>query len=446
MSFSLIKRIPRRELKGEVSLPGDKSITHRALILSAISNGRTTISNFPFNQDCLSTVKILKELGIKINLSREGSYVVVYGRGLCGLKQPSKELSAGESGTTLRLMLGLLAGQSFKVKLTAGISLSHRPMLRVTGPLRMMGAVIKAKGKRQKAKGEEYPPITIQGGNLKGINYRMPVASAQVKSAILLAGLYAQGKTIVIDKFNTRDHTERMLKLFKARIKVQGDKIIVQGNDNLVSPRTIIIPADISSAAFFIVLAAITPGSEVVIKNVSLNPYRTGVIKVLKRMGAKIKVKSQNAKVKSYEPVGDLIIESSRLKGIVVTRQEIPSLIDELPILMVAAGVARGKTTFRGVGELRVKEADRIRSMSENLSKMGTKVKIIRSNNAEDIIIEGVKKLKGAKVKSFGDHRTAMSMVVAGLSAQGQTSIDDVSCINKSFPDFLKVLKTLIGK
>jgi len=458
---------PIQRLKGEISLLGDKSISHRAIILSALSSARTIINNFPLNKDCLSTVEAFKKLGIKITQRRQGyiSVVTVSGKGLNGLKNSKRAIFVGDSGTTLRLILGVLAGQKFQTKLTAGKSLSQRPMLRVTKPLRLMGAQIKAKVKRQnlpaerlpagragqEAKVEEYPPIVIKGSVLKPINYKMPVASAQVKSAILLAGLFAKGKTRIVEPVPTRDHTERMLKLFKADIKVTGNTIVIKGDKKLVSPRAITIPGDISSAAFLMVLSAIIPNSRLLIKNVSLNPTRIGIIKVLKRMGAKINIKypacpagRQISNIKIGEPLGDLLVKSSVLKGVIVRKKEISSLIDELPILMVAACYAKGKTVFEGVEELRVKETDRIRSVSENLKRMSGKIRVFKKGGREKIIIHGVAQLKGARLKSFGDHRTAISMVVAGLGAVGKSSIDDITCINKSFPNFLGQLNSLI--
>jgi len=441
MKFFLVK--PISSCRGEITLLGDKSIAHRAIIISAVTSGKTTIKNFPTNKDCLYTVGAFKKLGIKIIYS--SGTVTVNGRGLYGLKKPKGPILVGDSGTTLRLILGVLAGQNFAVTLTAGKSLAQRPMLRVTRPLRMMGTKIVARRASRVAHREEYPPITIKGGNLKPITYKMPVASAQVKSAILLAGLYAKGTTKIAEPAKTRDHTERMLKLFKAKIKLKQNKIVIKGNKELVSPRKIYIPGDISSASFFIVLTSILTNSQVLIRDISLNPSRIGIIKVLKRMGADIKVsKCQSVKVSRFEPMGNLLVKSSRLKGTVVRKEEITSLIDELPILMVAASVASGKTVLEGVSELRVKETDRIRSMSENLIKMGANIKILRTLESEKIVIQGVKELKGNRIRSFGDHRTAMSMVVAGLKAVGKTWIEDITCINKSFPDFLSHLKTLI--
>lgn len=428
-------------IKGKVSLPGDKSISHRAIILSAVSSGQTIIENFPDNQDCFYTLSAFKQLGIKIK--KKGRKVIVSGKGLYGLKKPDDALFLGESGTTLRLLLGLLAGQDFKVKLTAAPSLAQRPMRRVTIPLRKMGAVIKAQVTRRKAQVEEYPPMVIEGGNLKAIQYKLPVASAQVKSALLLAGLYAQGETQVIEPIPTRDHTERMLKLFKANLKIKKNKIILRGKKELVSPGRIYIPADISSASFFMVAAAILPNSKILLEDVSLNPSRTGIIKVLKRMKVNIRVIRRKAQGAIGEPMGDIIVKSSRLKGTTVKKREIPSLIDELPVLMVAACYAKGRSVLEGVEELRVKETDRIQAMLVNLKKMGAEIKAVKSGRSERIMIKGNGALRGCRLKSFGDHRTVMSVVIAALKAKGSSFIDDIGCINKSFPGFIKQLFSL---
>lgn len=426
---------PVFSLKGKISLPGDKSIAHRALILSALAQGETIIENYPANEDCLSTVAALRKLGLNLK-QRSKSVIEVNARGLSGLSKPGSPIFIGESGTTFRLLSGVLAGQNFVTRLIAGRSLSRRPMLRVTAPLRSMGANIVARRRGR----DEYPPVTIRGRSLKAITYKMSVASAQVKGAILLAALYAKGKTKVIEPVKTRDHTERMLRLFKADIQVKKNTIIVRGGRRLVSPGEIYVPGDISSAAFFMVAAAILPGSEIIIKNVSLNPSRSGVISVLKRMGVRIKVRASKPQATRGESMGDIIIKGSRLKNATVKKKEIPSLIDELPILMVAGASGRGKTVFQGVEELRVKEADRINSMFSNLKKMGADIRVVKSGKGENIVVRGIGQLKGASVRSFGDHRTAMSMIVAGLAAIGQTKIDDISCINKSFPGFIKVL------
>jgi 3-phosphoshikimate 1-carboxyvinyltransferase len=426
-------------IRAKLSLSGDKSISHRAVILAAIAKGKTRIENFPANKDCLSTVSAFRRLGIRISFKKKG-VVEVSGKGLHGLSRSGSPIFIGESGTTFRLLAGLLSAQDFPSRLTAAESLSARPMRRITLPLRAMGAKISG---RLRGK-EEYPPVSISPGHLKPITYKLPVASAQVKSAILLAGLYAKGSTCVIEPVKTRDHTERMLCAFKAAIKTKGNKICLSGMKELISPARCFIPADISSAAFFMVAAAIVPGSRVIIKDVSLNSSRTGILKVLKRMGAAIKVSPRIGDLAmGSEPRGDVIVESSRLKSTIIKSSEVPSLIDELPILMVAASLARGKTVIEGARELRVKETDRILSMSTNLKKVGADISVTGSGSAEKIIIRGVSRLKGAAVRSFGDHRTAMSMAVAGLAAVGTTKIDDISCIDKSFPDFTKILSSL---
>lgn len=435
---------PVSRIAGRIILPGDKSIAHRAIILSAITPAKTKIKNFPLNEDCLSTVKAFRRLGIKIpdnfkNIKDRPVALTVYGAGLNGLKKPSSDIFIGDSGTSLRVILGILAGQNFKTRLRAGKSLSLRPMSRVIIPLRMMGAKITAKRKSF----EEYAPITIRGGNLKAIRYTMPVASAQVKSALLLAGLYAKGQTVITERLKTRDHTERMLKLFKAEINIKKNVVSLKGGKELVSPRGIYIPGDISSASFFIVSALITKKSKILLKRVSLNYSRLGILRVLKRMKAKIRLSYIKGKVPGFEPMGDILVESSGLKGTVVKKEEIPFLIDELPILMVAACFAEGKSIFRGVGELRVKETDRIASMTENLRKMGADIQVNKRAGLEEVIIKGGGALKGCKARSFGDHRTAMSMVIAGLASLNTTEVDDVSCINKSFPQFLTLLRNI---
>ena len=433
----VIKRrfIPR----GKVKVPGDKSIAHRALFISALASGKTTIKNFPIHDDSLATLNALVALGVEISLRR--SHVLVWGRGRRGLLKPRKPIFVNNSGTTLRLLLGILAGQNFQTKLKAAKFLSLRPMARVNIPLRMMGARISAQNKGS----QEYPPIIINGNiHLKGISYFLPVASAQVKSAILLAGLCAKGKTSLRERIATRDHTERMLKLYGADITIKPRSIILNPQNNLISPGEIYIPGDISSAAFFIVLAAISPKAKITIQGVSLNLSRCGIINVFKRMQAKIKLVSvKKSKTKSAEPFGNIIVKSSKLKSTVVNPKEIPSLIDELPILMVAACFAQGKTIIKAVGELRVKETDRINSMVVNLKRMGADIRVIKIGSREDVVIHGKGMLNAANLKSFGDHRTAMSMVVAALAAEGESRLDDISCVSKSFPGFIKILQSL---
>lgn len=438
---------PVSRLKGVVSLLGDKSISHRSIILSCLSKGATVIKNFPLNKDCLFTLNAFNKLGIKIirknNPKDLSATLEIYGSGFFGLKEQKKDIFVGDSGTTLRLLLGVLAGQDFKTRLVSGKSLSQRPMSRVTKPLRMMGSKIQARSLIRNTETEEYPPLTIKGGDISALTYKMPVASAQVKSAILLAALYADGTTKITEDLKTRDHTERMLKLFKANISIKKNTITLKGKKELVSPGTITVPGDISSAAFFMVLAALTENSNIKLRNLTLNPTRAGILNVLKKMGADVRIKQRRLNMRGFEPVGDIIVKGSSLKAVKIKKREVPFLIDELPILMVAASLAKGRSVFEGVGELRVKETDRIRSMSENLTRMGVKIAISKTKDGENIIIEGVKQLKGAKVRSLGDHRTALSMVVAGAVAAGKTKIDDISCINKSFPDFFDLFNRL---
>ncbi|HOW42560.1 MAG TPA: 3-phosphoshikimate 1-carboxyvinyltransferase [Candidatus Omnitrophota bacterium] len=437
-----------RSLRGAVILPGDKSIAHRALMIGAIARGITRIDNFPLHNDSAATVNALRALGIRIvSLSPTNKRSIkVYGRFLRGFCVPRKPVHTGESGTTLRLLLGILAGQSFTTRVTAAPSLSSRPMRRITEPLRRMGARIEARKKAGAL--EEYPPLTIRGGELQPITWSMVVASAQVKSAILLAGLYARGKTTIREPVKTRDHTERMLKAFQARIKTFENAIVIQGGRELRSPGRIYVPGDISSASFFLVAACLVPDSRLVLKQVGLNPSRSGILKVLKRMKADISIARVNdvnsRKKRSFEPSGTLVARSSQLRGTTVLRKEIPSLIDELPILMVAASLAQGRTVFRGVEELRVKETDRIRSMTGNLRAMGADISVIRQGGRESIVIKGPRLLRGCRVSSFGDHRTAMSLIVAGLCARGRTTVTGTECIAKSFPGFLETLTPLI--
>lgn len=434
-------------LKGKVRLPGDKSIAHRALIISAISKGKTLIRNYPANKDCLTTLRAFKGLGVKIISKKDvclkdSLRLTVYGRGLGGLTAPKGPIFAGESGTTLRLISGVLAGQEFESRIVAAPSLNARPMRRVTEPLRLMGATIAARIKKVRGGGfEEYAPFRIKGGNLRPTRHTLSVASAQVKSAILLAGLYVPGVTQVIEPVKTRDHTERILKLFGADITVRKNKIALKGGRGLVSCGSFYVPSDVSSASFFIVAALITPGSALTIEGVSLNPSRMGFIRVLKRMGADLKISL--SRQSRYEPSGSITVSSGILKPTVVKAQEIPSLIDELPILMVAACFAKGKTVFKSVQELRVKETDRINSMVYNLRKMGSRIEVHKRGSCEDIIIYGYGGLKAAPLHSYSDHRTAMSLIVAGLCCPGGVRIDDIGCISKSFPAFINILKGL---
>jgi len=448
MMSCLIK--PASGAGGRIILPGDKSIAHRAVILSALSSGKTIIGNFPLNNDLLATVSAFRGLGVNIECPLKsgkicaGVSVVVKGAGARGLKRPKGPINAGESGTTIRLLSGLLCAQDFHSRLTAGKQLSGRPMSRVTLPLRQMGAGIT--GKRGPS-AEEYPPLSIQPGRLHNITYRMPVASAQVKSALLLAGLYCSGITTIIEPVMTRDHTERMLKMFGADIstgRCRGRyQVKIRGGKFPVTPGVLAVPGDISSAAFFLVFAVLCPGSKLVLERITLNPGRSGVLNVLKRMGADIRVSGNKDRFSRSEPCGDIEARYSRLRSTTVSAGEIPSLIDELPVLMVAASLAKGVTVFRKVDELKYKETDRIRSMCGNLRLMGARCEVRERSGGTDIAIEGVKNLSGRSLKSYGDHRTAMSLFVAASCARGESVIDDISCAAKSLPGFLEYMRAV---
>ena len=412
-------------VKGEIEVAPDKSISHRALMISAISAGTSHIKNILKAEDCISTLKCLKELGVAIE--EKNGEIIVKGNGL-KLKKPSKTLDAGNSGTTVRLMSGILAGQDFSVKIVGDESLSKRPMKRISEPLAQMGATINT--------GNGYLPLEITGGNLKPLNYNSAVSSAQVKSCVLFAGLYADGTTSFTEPEKSRDHTERMLKSFGADISVKQNTVSVKGIASLHSS-DITVPGDISSAAFFMVAAAITKNSAIKIKNVGVNPTRTGIIDVLKRMGAEIEI--ENKREFSGEPVADIIVKSSELKSIEIVKKEIPLLIDEIPVIAVAATQAEGITTITGAKELRVKETDRLKAMSAELKKMGADITELE----DGLIIKGPTKLKGAKVESYKDHRIAMSLAITSLIAAGTTEIADRNCVNISFPEFWKELEKI---
>lgn len=398
-------------------------------MLSSIADGTSRIKNFLHSDDTDITTDAFRKLGIDIKENQ--NEISINGKGLLGLSKPSTELFMRNSGTTMRILLGVLAGQSFQTTLTADEGLAKRPMRRVTEPLSLMGAKIEGKDNAN------YAPITILGGKLKAIDYVSKVASAQVKSAILLAGLYADGKTSVTEPSKSRDHTERMLMAYGAYVSIEGLKISIKGGVNLKS-QDIEVPGDISSAAFFIVGASIVKGSSIVLKSVGINPTRTGIIDILKKMGAKIKI--ENIREVASEPVGDIYVESSDLHGLIIEGDLIPRTIDELPIVMVAAAYADGTTIIKSAQELKVKETDRINSMATNLNRMGAKFSV----EGDNIIIKGSKALKGVRAKSFGDHRTAMSMAIAGLAAKGETIIDDIDCIAKSYPGFITDFESLL--
>ncbi|MDO9463763.1 MAG: 3-phosphoshikimate 1-carboxyvinyltransferase [bacterium] len=424
------------KLSGTIYVPGDKSISHRAIILGSLAKGTTRITGFLESEDCMRTVEIFRQLGVDI--SKVGKELVITSNGLHRLKEPKEDLYAGNSGTTMRLMLGVLAGQKFTSRITGDDSLCKRPMKRVTDPLRQMGAKITGKDNAN------YAPITICGGALSAIEYKSPISSAQVKSSILLAGLYANGTTSVIEPFKSRDHTEVMLKYLGADLKVDETKVSIKGEGHLTS-RDIVVPGDISSAAFFIVAASCLEGSEIVIKNVGVNPTRTGIIDVMRRMGADIELK--NKKTISEEPRTDILIKSSRLKGITIEPKEIPRIIDEIPIIAVAAARAREETVIKGVSELKVKESNRLMAIHDLFHYFGMK---LNDCSSKRLVIPGEQDMKpkifGDVCNSLGDHRIAMTGIIMGLMAKGTTKIFNTDCINTSFPGFIEILGKITPK
>ncbi len=415
-----------RAFAGEIIPPGDKSISHRAVILGSLARGETRASGFLASRDTLATANAFGSMGIRVDVN-EGE-VKISGKGLFGLEAPRKTLDAENSGTTARLLAGLLSAQSFPSTITGDPSLRSRPMSRVTVPLRMMGARISGEG--------ETLPLHITGSDLRGMDYRSPVASAQVKSALLLAGLYAEGRTSVTEPERTRDHTERMLRHFGVPVEASGTRVSVSPGVEF-SGTELEIPSDISSAAFFIVAALLNPGSEVMVKNVGLNPLRTGVLDILREMGADISV--ENRRECCGEPVGDLIARHSALRAARIEGESVSRAIDELPVISVAACFAEGETVISGAGELRVKETDRISAMTGELSKLGADIK----ETPDGMIINGTEELRGARCESRGDHRVAMSLAVAATRARGETVIGDSGCVSISFPEFFSLFETL---
>lgn len=405
-------------LNGSITVPGDKSISHRAVMLGALAEGTTHIKGFLPGADCISTINCFRSMGIEIQSN--GDIIEVHGKGLYGLKQPEKMLYTGNSGTTTRLLCGILSGQSFDSSVTGDASICRRPMKRVTEPLSEMGAKIDG----------EYCPLFIKGSRLHGMEYNMKVASAQVKTAIILAALYADGETIIHETEKSRDHTERMLSAMGADISVNGTAIRVAPAKKLYS-QDICVPGDISSAAFFMTAAAIMPDSCVRIKNAGINPTRTGIIDVFKSMGANISI--ENVRTESGEETADIVVSSSSLKGTVIEGEMIPRLIDELPIIAVAALFAEGTTVIRNAEELKVKESNRISAIVGELSKCGADI----TETADGMIIKGGKPIFGADFVTHGDHRMAMSLAVLSQLADGKSTIDDADCISVSYPNFL---------
>lgn len=418
-----------KKLAGEVTLPGDKSISHRAIMFGALASGAVKIEGLCTGEDTGRTLTIVRQLGIEVEQPGPRS-LTIHGRGMRGLCEPDDVLYAGNSGTTMRLMTGLLSAQPFFSVLSGDASLHRRPMKRLVEPLRMMGADISGR------RGGDFPPLAVRGSALRGITHTLPVASAQVKSALLLAGMYSDGVTTVIEPSLSRDHTERMLQFLGAPLSVSNTEVSIRRCEKL-SPAHLCIPGDISSAAFFIVAGLIVPQSEIMLRSVGVNPTRTGCVDILRRMGGRIDILNEH--VECGEPVADILVRSSNLTAAAVGGDLIPRAIDELPVLAVAAAVADGTTVISDARELRVKESDRIATMAEELRKCGVGVE----ERDDGMVITGGRGLRGAVCESHGDHRVAMSLAVAGLSAEGDMTVRDCACIDTSFPEFFDILTQL---
>jgi 3-phosphoshikimate 1-carboxyvinyltransferase len=412
---------PVAAVRGEVVVPGDKSISHRALMLGAIARGRSRVSGFLASEDCLATLGALRALGVNIRQS-SADRLEIQGVGLHGLRGATNPLDMGNAGTAIRLFTGLLSGQPFDSTLVGDSSLMKRPMERVAKPLRQMGAAIETR--------EGFPPVRIRGGShLRGIHYELPVASAQVKSAVLLAGLYAEGSTSVTEPAVTRDHTERMLQSFGVRATVEGRTARIDGGQTLESCE-LDVPADLSSAAFFLVAGVLAAEGTFILRNVGINPTRTGVLEILQRMGARIRI--VNRRTSGAEPVADLEVERSELRGITVPPEFVPLGIDEFPALFIAAALAHGETIVTGATELRVKESDRIAVMASGLHSLGADVEVL----PDGLKVRGGE-LSGGHIDSQGDHRIAMAFAVASVRATGPIEIGDVANVATSFPGFV---------
>jgi 3-phosphoshikimate 1-carboxyvinyltransferase len=420
-----------KRLNGEVTVPGDKSISHRAIILGSLAQGKVMVKGLSSGEDNRRTVKIFQQLGVSIKKRGPAEYLL-HGKGLHGLQEPGSILYAGNSGTTMRLMTGVLSGQPFFSVLSGDASLNARPMKRVVTPLREMGARISGRD------GGNYAPLAIQGGKLQAARFALPVASAQVKTAILLAGFYADGTTMVQEPIPSRDHTERMLRYLGAPLQVSAAGLAVTGGGELKGD-LIEVPGDLSSAAFLIVAGLLVHDAEVLVRSVGVNPTRTGFLEILQNMGARIEL--LNMREMSGEPVADIRVRAGKLTGVTINGAIIPRTIDELPILAVAAAYAEGTTIIRDARELRVKETDRIAAMCTELKKMGADIEA----QDDGMIIRGKESLSAAVCTSYGDHRVAMSMAVAGLAAQGETRVEDCACIKTSFPGFMNCLQSLMG-
>ena len=428
---------PGRPLKGTIAVPGDKSVTHRAIILTALAEGLSQVTGYCRGEDCLNTMRAFQSLGVRIEETPER--LTVHGKGMWGLTEPFGPIDCGNSGTGIRLMAGLLAGQDFFTVLTGDESIRRRPMGRVVKPLRAMGATIAGR------KGGELAPLAITGTRLKGMSYESPVASAQIKSSLLFASLYADGLTTISEPRLSRDHTERMFAYFGIPFHRDGCTVRIEGRPSLRwSGKTVVVPGDLSAAAFFIVGASIVPDSDVTVLSVGMNPTRTGLLDILRQMGAHIEV--LNPREEAGEPVADLRVRSMPLRGVQIGPEQIPQTIDEFPILCVAAAVAEGETVITGAEELRVKESDRIATMAAELRAMGARIE----ERPDGMVIQGLGRkgangtLTGATCASHGDHRVAMSVAIGALTAAQPTQIQDTACIETSFPNFDRKLLALL--
>ena len=415
-------------LKGELTIPGDKSISHRAVMLGAISQGTTSVTNFLRGADCLSTISCFRKMGIAIE--ENPTEILIHGKGLHGLSAPETVLDVGNSGTTMRLLSGILAGQDFSSSLTGDASIRKRPMKRVITPLSLMGASIES------IPGNGCAPLAIQGMPLSGIHYQSPVSSAQVKSCVLLAGLYADSTTKVTEPFVSRNHSELMLRSFGAEIQTEGTTVSVQP-DPLLTGQKVEVPGDISSAAYFIAAGLLIPGSEILIKNVGINPTRDGILRVCRAMGADIEI--LNEQEHCGELTADLLVRHSALKGTVIEGGIIPTLIDELPVIAVMAAFAEGTTIIRDAQELKVKESNRLDIIVHHLKEMGADV----TPAPDGMVIRGGKPLTGAVLDSHMDHRIAMSFAIAAMAGNGETEILNSDCVSISYPDFYADLRRL---
>lgn len=417
-----------KHLKGEITVPGDKSISHRSIMLGSIASGITEVHGFLNGADCISSMNCFRQMGVDIDY--DGSIVTIHGNGLHGLKAPADTLDVGNSGTTTRLMSGILAAQNFSSRVIGDDSICRRPMKRIITPLAMMGADITSE------RGNDCAPLIINGRKLKGIHYDSPVASAQVKSCVLLAGLYADGETSVTEPYVSRNHTELMLNAFGGSCTTLGTTATVT-SDPVLTGQKIVVPGDISSAAYFLVAGLIAENSEITIKNVGINPTRDGIIDVIKMMGGDITFANVNAD--SGEPTADITVKTSSLKGCVIEGDIIPKLIDEIPVIAILACFAEGETVIKDAAELKVKESNRIAVMVNNLSAMGADI----TGTDDGMIIRGGKPLHSAVIHSKKDHRIAMSFAVAAMCAEGETEILDANCVNISYPDFYRDLENL---